>query len=82
MKQSVETGSLRFSGRRAKGNGRGGPVFMPIFSGKKGGLPLLKKDSPPGQLILNDFPQRGPPTQNRATVPGPLWAPMTGPISP
>ena len=26
--------------------------------------------------------QRGPPTQNRATVPGPLWAPMTGPMSP
>ena len=26
--------------------------------------------------------QRGPPTQNRATVPGPLWAPITGPMSP
>ena len=26
--------------------------------------------------------QRGPPTQNTATVPGPLWAPMTGPMSP
>ena len=27
-------------------------------------------------------PQRGPPTKNSATVPGPLCAPMTGPISP
>ena len=37
---------------------------------------------PPRCGALQHYFQRGPPTQNRATVPGPLWAPITGPMSP
>ena len=50
------------------------------FSSRKRRAAACRK--PPRCGALQHYFQRGPPTQNRATVPGPLWAPITGPMSP